>query len=343
MNPKVAIILLNWNSWKDTVECLESLYQINYQDYYVIVVDNASSDGSLEKIREYCRGKIKVESSFFKYNPHNKPVKLTEYTKEESEKINISLHDNSQNKELILIKNHENYGFAQGNNIGIKYALNSLKTDYILFLNNDTVVDINFLGELIKVSENHPDIGFVGPKTYYYNFNNRHDVINFAGGSLNMFKGRSRSIGVNEVDECQHEEIKIVDYVEGSCSLAKKEVLEEIGLFDPKYFAYWEEVDLCIRGYKAGYKSMYVPEAKIWHKVSSSVHNPLKIYYYTRNNFWFMEKYANKREYIVFLLCFFGFYFWNLNYNYIKSSLYEKDLDHNSYFLKGIINGLFIK
>jgi len=85
MKPKVSIIILNWNGWKDTIECLESVYQITYPNYNVIVVDNGSEDESIEKIREYCKGKIKVESKFFEYNLGNKPIKIIEYTREEAE------------------------------------------------------------------------------------------------------------------------------------------------------------------------------------------------------------------------------------------------------------------
>lgn len=337
MKPRIAVVILNWNGWQDTIECLESLRQINYQEYILIVVDNASSDDSLEKIREYCEGKIEVKSTFFKYLKNNKPVKIVEYTKEESEKI----EDNSTG--ITLVKNSKNYGFAGGNNIGIRYALNSLNPEYILLLNNDTVVDSNFLGELIKVSESSRKIGFVSPKAYYYDFNNKRDVINFAGGSLNMFKGQSQSIGVNEVDNGQYDEIRTVEYGEGSCLLVKREVLEKIGLLDTDYFAYWEEADLCTRGYKEGYISVYVPKAKIWHKVSASTDDPTKIYYYTRNKFWFMQKYANKMEYISFIALFFGFYFWNLSCRYTIYGLYKRNLKHGSYFLKGIKNGIFIK
>ncbi len=337
MNPKIAVIILNWNGWKDTVECLESLYQITFHDYDVVIVDNASSDNSLEKIRQYHEGKIEVNSSFFKYSKSNKPVKIIEYTLEESKYIK------SRSLGTILIKNDKNYGFAEGNNIGIRYALDTLNADHILLLNNDTVVDKNFLSELIEVIESRPHIGFVSPKTYYYDFNNRNDVINFAGGSLSMFKGHSQSIGVNEVDRGQYDDIKTVEYVEGSCLLAKREVLEKIGLFDTKYFAYWEEADLCTRGFKSGYKSVYVPKARIWHKVSASTDDPTKIYYYTRNKFWFMEKYANKSEYISFLLLFFGFYFWNIVCKYIFYDLYKRSFEHSIYFLKGIKNGFLIK
>jgi len=84
-NPKVSIIVLNWNNWKDTLECLESLYQIVYSDYDVILVDNGSEDGSIEKTREFCEGKIEVKSNFFEYDPSNKPIIMIEYDEEKAE------------------------------------------------------------------------------------------------------------------------------------------------------------------------------------------------------------------------------------------------------------------
>ena len=87
--PQVAIIILNWNGWKDTVECLESLYQIDYFNYNVIILDNASHDDSIEKIKEYCEGKLKVKSSFLKYVSKNKPIKVFEYKKEHIDKNEI--------------------------------------------------------------------------------------------------------------------------------------------------------------------------------------------------------------------------------------------------------------
>ena len=86
MYPLVSVIILNWNGWKDTLECLESLYQIKYPNYKVILVDNYSQDQSLKKIRQYCRGQIPVETKFFKYQKHNKPIKIREITNQEAGK-----------------------------------------------------------------------------------------------------------------------------------------------------------------------------------------------------------------------------------------------------------------
>jgi GT2 family glycosyltransferase len=315
---------------------LESLYKIIYPNYDVILVDNGSEDKSIERIKEYCNGKIKVESDFFEYNP-DKTIRLFELNKEDfhNSKINIKTFSNlPSNKKLILIKNDKNYGFAEGTNIGIEYVLFNLNPNYILLLNNDTVVDKDFLTEMIMVAVTNDKIGFIGPKTYYYNFDGRKDVICFAGGSLNLLKGHSISIGFDEIDEGQYDKVKNVDYAEGSCLLIKKEVLEEVGLLNTRCFAYWEETDLCWRGYKYGYKSIYVPKAKIWHKISKSVDNNLKIYYYTKNRILFMRKYLKKSQFALFTIYFFiEFIYFTVIFLILKRTETLK------YFFKGVKNG----
>ena len=84
--------------------------------------------------------------------------------------------DLPSNKKMIIIKNEKNYGFAEGNNIAMRYTLKALNPDYVLLLNNDTVVDREFLGELVKVAENNDKIGIVGPKTYYYDYNGKNNL-----------------------------------------------------------------------------------------------------------------------------------------------------------------------
>ena len=79
--PKVSVIILNWNGWTDTIECLESVYQINYSNYDIIVIDNNSKNESVERIKDYAEGKIKVNSTFFDYDSKNKPIKVTEFTR----------------------------------------------------------------------------------------------------------------------------------------------------------------------------------------------------------------------------------------------------------------------
>ncbi|CAD6491110.1 MAG: Glycosyl transferase family 2 [Candidatus Argoarchaeum ethanivorans] len=117
IHPRVAIIILNWNGWGDTLECLESVYQITYPNYDVIVVDNGSEDESVEKIREYCGGEIEVESKFFEYSSENKPIKIIGYTREEAEAgggEEGGIDDLPSNEKLMIIKNEKNYGFVGG-------------------------------------------------------------------------------------------------------------------------------------------------------------------------------------------------------------------------------------
>jgi len=339
--PKVSIIILNWNGWRDTIECLESLYQITYPNYDVIVVDNGSEDESIEKIKEYCDGKIKVESNFFEYNPSNKPIKIIEYTREEAEAgggKEKEIADLPSNKKLIFIKNEKNFGFAEGNNIGMRYALKALSPDYILLLNNDTVVDKRFLDELVKVAESDKRIGIIGPKIYYYNDPNR---IHSAGAKVNLYTGTFSPIGCNEIDIGQFDRMKAVDYISGCALLIKRELLEKIEFLNPIYFAYFEETEMCMRAKNHGYGVIYTPQARIWHKVSSSTKKSGRhLYYLTRNRFIFIKNNSsNKVQCTTFLMYFF---LKQLIVNTIILLILNRNLSLLKSFFKGMYDGLKI-
>jgi GT2 family glycosyltransferase len=345
--PNVSIIILNWNGWKDTIECLESVYQITYPSYDVIVLDNGSEDESIERINEYCKGKIEVESKFFEYSGKNKPIKIIEYTREDVEaggEKEQEIIELPSNKKLIFIKNEKNYGFAEGNNIGMRYALKALNPNYILLLNNDTAVDKAFLGELVKVAVQDERVGVVGPKIYFYDFKGRKDVISFIGEALIMWKGETIRYGEGEVDRKQYDNTIEMDKIEGSCMLIKKDLLQNVGLFDLRYFTYWEDTDLCIRAYRKGYRVLYAPKARIWHKIAKSsggMSGPhhIYIYYMTRNRFLFMKQHATKQHLLSFLLYFFGFQFWFTSGIFV---LYHRDVKNFVSFFRGVIDGLRI-
>ncbi|KUK74346.1 MULTISPECIES: glycosyltransferase family 2 protein [Methanobacterium] len=299
--PRVSIVVLNWNGWEDTIECLESLFQINYPNFDVILVDNASEDDSLEKIRNYCSGHLPVKSSFFNYNSHNKPITVYEYYETFKKDKRPLKNENLTNKHITLIKNSENRGFPGGNNVGIKFALEFFDPDYILLLNNDTVVDENFLGELIKNGDSN-DVGIMGPKIYFYD---EPQTIWSAGCKISWKLSRGIQIGTNEVDTGQYNEINEVEYVSGSAFLIKTEIIKRIGLMDEDYFLYFEESDWTLRANQEGFKSLYVPTSCIWHKVSRSgggISNPIGLYYITRNRWIFMRKWAGKEDYYFFLI-----------------------------------------
>jgi GT2 family glycosyltransferase len=339
-NPRVSIIILNWNGWKDTIECLESLYQIDYTNFNVIVVDNNSTDDSIEKIKKYCNGEIKIQSKLLNYQTKNKPIKIVNYN--EKELIGLSKEKNHYNlesyKKLTIIENIENYGFAKGNNIAIKYCINKLNSDYILLLNNDIVVDKKFLNHLIKVAEEDEKIGILGSTVYSYNYPN---CILSAGMKLNWKRGTVKMLGFKEMDIGQFKDISKVDYVDGSNMLITRGVFEKIGYLNPDYFLYWEETDFCVRTHKANYGVVNVYNAKVWHKLGSSTKKVSGSYEYfmTRNMFWFMKSHASKKQFLSILVYFFVFRFW------FKSSiflLYHRDLNTFRSFLNGVFDGLKI-
>ncbi|WP_048191099.1 glycosyltransferase family 2 protein [Methanobacterium sp. SMA-27] len=293
-NPKVAIVILNWNGWKDTIECLESIYQINYPNYRVVIVDNNSSDDSIQKIKDYSMGKLEIKSKFFENNPDNKPIEVIE-----DNEFEITDFNNDNN--LILLKNDINYGFAEGNNIGIRFALKMFHPDYVLLLNNDTVTDKDFLKVLVYEGEKEKKVGLLGPKVYYYDNPN---VIWCIGGKIDWKFARGINVGINEIDNGQYNKKKSFEYINGSAVLVKRKVFDNVGLLDKKFFLYFEEADLALRAAEKGFNCLYIPKAKIWHKVSRSgggIRREIGLYYITRNRWIFMKKWAPKVNFLVFV------------------------------------------
>ncbi len=310
--PTIGIVLVNWNGWRDTIECLESLLRCGYSAWFVVCVDNGSADGSIEKIEAYCTGTLPVETPFAAYDPDSKPVRFERLAAQDAG-ARAASSTPVADRSVVVIGNDRNLGFAEANNQGTRFALAARSPEFCLFLNNDTVVDPALLDEFVGAAARHPEAGFFGPKTYYYDHGGRRDVINFAGGSLDLVHGQTWHIGQNEVDQGQHDLEREVDWVEGSCLLARSTLLGKIGLLDPAYFAYFEENDLILRGRRAGYSAVYVPGARLWHKVSaSSKRSPTKLYYLTRNQFWFVRRYATAGERARFFAWFFGFRLWFL-------------------------------
>jgi GT2 family glycosyltransferase len=351
MEPKVSIILLNWNNWKDTLKCLESLFKIDYPHYDVIVIDNGSKDNSIKNIKEYAEYMLKIKVIIQEYDNNNKQSETFEYNRSEiTEKLYQKKIKKSMNiGKLIIIKNSKNYGFTKGNNIGIEYALKFLDPNYILLLNNDTIVKKNFLSELVNVAESDIKIGFVGPKIYYYEYpgeNNTvcRDIIQYAGASLNLWNFKTIHMGHGEKDIGQYDKINEVDYTHGSCMLVKTQTINDIGLLDEKYVSFREENDWCIRGLKKGWKSYYTYKSVIWHKGGGSTNKkdiqPLVLYYMTRNSFLFMKKHGSNAQKISFIFNFFLFTFW---WRIGVSILYFRSFKLVKCYLKSVKDGFNVK
>ena len=247
--PLVYIILVNYNGYKDTIECVNSLKKISYKNYKIVVVDNASSDNSVEILME-------------------------------------------ELSNCMIIESKKNIGFAGGNNLGIKYALNH-NADYIMLLNNDTIVESQFLNDMINSFNVNNKIGIVGCKIMYYPEKN---IIWYGGGYIDWFKFIGTHYGMGQVDKGQYDNEKEIDFMTGCCMLIKREVFRKVGLLSEDYFMYFEDVDFCVKVKNAGFVIWYNSEAVIYHKVglsSGGEESSFSIEWCTRNRLLFMDKYKN--------------------------------------------------
>ena len=273
MIPRITVVVLNWNGWEDTVECLESLFWVDYPCFDVVVVDNASEDDSLLRIREYCQGDLVVGSAFFTYNSGNKPIQVTELTekqvcskiREKGDHPKSSCQAPEARNHLTLIKNDVNHGFAQGNNIAMEYALAVFDPDYLLLLNNDTVVDPHFLTEMVNVTVGE-GVGMVGPKILKATDPR---VIDSAGHIISW--GRIVDRGHGEVDEGQYDQDINVIGVMAAAALYKREMLMDIGFLDSSYVTLGEDADLSWRAYNNGWRAVFAPKAVVYHKRGQSI------------------------------------------------------------------------
>jgi GT2 family glycosyltransferase len=192
---------------------------------------------------------------------------------------------------IKVLRCNDNLGFAGGNNIGIKQALED-RAEYILLLNNDTIVEPNFLEPLLERINTTEQIGIVAPQINYYDEPKK---IWSAGGKISKLRG-SGFADSNKLESQVNILDKEVEFVSGCCILIKKDVIENVGLLDENYFLYTEDTDFCFRVRKAGYKIYVTPRSKIYHKVNRSTENKfstLPLYYTTRNRLYFAKKNFN--------------------------------------------------
>ncbi len=200
---------------------------------------------------------------------------------------------------IDMIINSGNLGFAEGNNIGIKFALKN-GSEYIILLNNDTISSDSLIKKIVTFSENNPEAGLISPKIYFaknyefhkgrYKENEKGKVFWYAGGKIDWANCYATHKGVDEVDGGQYNQFMKTDFATGCCMLIKKEVIEKTGFFDKKYFLYFEDVDYSIRAAKLGFGVYYYPDAYLWHKNAASSGksgSPLHLYYITRNRLYF--------------------------------------------------------
>lgn len=247
MNPLIYIILVNYKSYKDTIECMESLRRINYDNFKVVIIENGSNDNSYELIKKHCRDEV-------------------------------------------VIKSEKNLGFAGGNNLGIEIAMSDC-AEYVMLLNNDTIVESDFLIHLYETFNYDKNVGIVGCKINYYNNKN---IINYGGGEIVWNKFTTVFFDTDKVDK-NDKGVKEITFVSGCAMMISRSTIEKIGMLDHSYFMYYEDTDYCAKAMQAGFKLLYQPKSKIYHKISSSSGgdlSPFVLYWSTKNRQKFRKKFA---------------------------------------------------
>lgn len=198
-----------------------------------------------------------------------------------------------------LLEMDQNLGFARGANTGMRHALQR-GADLVMLLNNDTVVDPTFLTFMVDTLLSDNSIGMVSPKIYYYA---EPELIWFAGGTVSMWSGTLRHVGIREYDRGQYDTVREIPHACGCCLLARRNVIEHIGLLDESFYLYTEDADWVMRARNAGYRVFYEPRAKIWHKVSVDSGGHLS-WHKNKNkflsNFRFFARYAAWYHWLTF-------------------------------------------
>lgn len=249
--PLTYIVVLAWNGWADTEECLRSLSPVIAGGFGVLLVDNGSTDGTPEKARR-------------------------------------------RFPEVEVIENGENLGFPGGNNVGIREALRH-GAEFVILLNNDTVVAEDFARQLLVVAMSDKRVGMVTSKIYFYD---RPEVLWFAGGDFSTWTGRSRHAGFGEIDRGQFDEVAEIGRPCGCSLLVTRAFIEDVGLMNEDLFLYGEEIDWALRARRKGYRCLLAPRSKVWHKwaaASGGARSGNYLYYSVRNMLRLLNVHARIR------------------------------------------------
>jgi len=309
LDPKIIYVLIvDWNGWRDTIECLESLLAVVNENVRILVCDNGSTEDSAQKIMDWAEGRLASE--------HDRTTFDDVSWKQASELASVRLVSEDDtgiidgHAQLTVIRSSRNRGFAGANNLMLRHVLTS-NFDYVWLLNNDTVVARGSLTALVRRAEQNSMIGMCGSKLLYYSHPER--VQAYGGSHFNAWTGRGRHIGEghysSEAVDAQEVEKKM-SYVVGASMLVSRAFLEEVGLMSEDYFLYFEEIDWATRGKR--FKLLFAPDSIVYHKVGATIgtgkntvaHSTKAEYYATRSRLIFVARHYRLRLPIVALAVF---------------------------------------
>ncbi len=281
--PLVAISVLNWNGWRDTLACLESIRQLHDSNYLIVVVDNGSGDKSLEELRSWAQAEFPEGDAFVEYR---REVALAGGDRARE----AGLERYASRRRLVLVDNAENLGFAGGNNVAIQYALGRPQpADYVLLLNNDATVERDSLARLLQAGQ-ASGAGIVGalikdPKTGQVQFMGCDDSVPL---TCQLFHPLFRS---RPAVPDSKKEFMLMSWVSGAAMLIGRNALQDIyrargRYLDDQLFLYGEDVEICEAARRAGYRTVLACRAAIYHEPASGSggqFNPMTYYYMNRN------------------------------------------------------------
>lgn len=271
-NAAVAIVQVNWNAPADCIDCLDSLVGILRADDHVYLVDNASSDNSLEKIAAWCARPTRptgardlpgVLRHSATPDPAPLPVRWVDAMADAAPKIEPGCR-------ISLIRSGANRGFAGGNNVGIKLGLAEGREQFWL-LNTDTVIHHDALSSMLERAHAVPGAGIVGSTLLYYE---EPGTVQALGGAIvnrRTFAANHVGIGTraNQVPADPADVESSMTYVIGASMLVSRAFIERVGLMQEDYFLYFEELDWAVRA-QGMFRQCWAPRSVVWHKVGGS-------------------------------------------------------------------------
>ena len=288
---KVDVIILNYKNWKDTVECLDSLYEAVGVTYRTIIVDNFSNNDSVNEICSYLERKI----------PEYQILSQAE----------LDEGTFFPDKKAYFICSQDNLGYGGGNNLGIKLSQYLSAADYMFVLNNDTILDKYALSYLVEKMENNKDCYICGSKIYYYDSSYTSRVVQcYAGAKFNTWLMTSSYINdeyIKNNAECNIEDE--LDYISGAAMFIRKDFFLNHGLFDTNFFLYFEEMDLASRLGKNEFLG-YCSKSVIYHKEGASIGSSSNVklktglsdYHSFRSRLYFTKKHYLRRMPLIYML-----------------------------------------
>lgn len=269
IRPRLAVIIINWNRWADTLECLESLMRTD-QPVRIVVIDNASEDDSVARIKAWANGEEGWETPAGPLGrltrpPLRKPIPLRELTDEEA------LTTRPGNELLTIIRSSENRGFAGGNNLAMRHAMNDPAVAYCWCLNNDTVVEPDAPRALVTRMDATHKVGMCGTQVRYYHRPGVWQQLN--GSRFKLLTGQSSGIGANQPVTRPFDPKKVAretDFVLGASIAVSRAFLETVGYMEESYFLYFEEMDWSVRN-RGRFVIAFAHGAIIYHKEGGSI------------------------------------------------------------------------